>query len=281
MGGTPYNQQPRYQQPGYQAPSQVASAYSQGPIPDDGGINGKWPGNPGYEEAKAALERAQYNRQGPQPQDPGWGTGAGNSASIPLPHNQPEFSAATYRLFRAIADERNQPGNSARYEDYANRAFENPLPGSDPAGVGTDAYGNKRWDYSRGPGQLTGSQYGDNTGMYNRGDTTHPGGLSRTLMDDGRLHVGNLPPLPFLQPAPFSVLTGEGYLQAPGPHPMIGPGDPGSSQSTAVLGGRQGPPGATTLYPPNSIRGTNIGPRPSRPTGGAIPSRIAGTPRVR
>lgn len=287
MGGTPYNQQPGYQQPQYQAPSGA----SKGPTAQRGGgelrtmPQGVAPGGPagpvGIAQASSlgptndpatfsALTGEGYVQEGAGGSpNLGMGTGTGKSAYIPLPHNQPELSAATYRLFRSIADERGQAGNSARYEDYANRAFENPLPALDPNGVGIDAYGNRRWDYSRGPGQLTGSQYGDNTGLYNRGDGTHPGGLSTTLT----------PYAPLRDPTTFSALTGEGYTQAPGPHPVVGPGGPGS-QSTAALGGRSGPPGATTLYPPNSIRDANIGPRPSRPTGGAIPSRITGTPRA-
>ena len=237
-------------QPGPRNPWGGPQQFSGGSYPATNGVGGEMRTIP----AGAVPQSLQYQANAatqsgaPAPQDTGMGTGAGPSAYIPLPHGMPEFSAATYRLMRAIADERGQEGNSARYEDFANRAFENPLPGSpraDPGGVGVDAYGNNRWDYTRGPGQQTGSDYNYNTGIYNRGDGTHPGGLSRTP----------LAPLSVTQP--FSPLTGEGYVQAPGAHPIVGPGSPGSQwrgrQPFSPLTGEgyvQGPgAGVTTVGP--------------------------------
>ena len=87
--------------------------------------------------------------------------------TTPVRTKPPELSAATYRLFARVAQDRATGPNRAaglaskkRYLASAQGARENPMP-LNGSMSGVRKFGNRsRWDYTRGPGQKTGAIYG-------------------------------------------------------------------------------------------------------------------------
>jgi hypothetical protein len=89
---------------------------------------------------------------------------------------RPEFPAAMYRLWAAIAQDVDNAKAEKHHLQQALLAYENPLPPPHQRRASQcrkDAFGNLRWDHN-----TKGMRYPEHTGVYNPKDRTRAG-LSR------------------------------------------------------------------------------------------------------